>query len=137
MNLDIILSAWKEGINSIFPEDYSVHKKDRNSEGGLFTAIRETIIAASMPNINVNCGVIWAGLRFSHCRPLYMPIYYGPHSNKQEALNELANHCPSSFINRSNMPIVIIGGDFYFADINLDLWSTTKPSTATYHRNFL
>ena len=35
------------------------------------------------------------------------------------------------------MSNVIIGGDFNFADINWDSWSTTKPSTATDHRYFL
>ena len=35
------------------------------------------------------------------------------------------------------MSNVIIGGDYNFADINWDLWSATKPSTATDHRYFL
>ena len=35
------------------------------------------------------------------------------------------------------MSNVIIGGDSIIADINWDLWSTKKPSTATDHRYFL
>ena len=88
-----------------------------------------------MPDINVSCEVIWAGWQFSDCKPLYIASYYGPHSNKQEALNELTKSLSIIFHKqRSN---IIIDGDFNFADINLDSWSTTKPSTATDHRYFL
>ena len=94
-NPDIIFGCESEirpniATYSIFPENYSVHRKDRNTEGGgVFIVIRESLVAASMPDINVNCEVIWAGLQLSHCKPLYIASYYGPHSNKQEALNEL------------------------------------------------
>ena len=111
---------------SIFPENYSVHRKDRNSEGGVFVAIKETIIVASIPDIDINCEVIWAGLLFSDCKPLYIASYYGPHSSKQEAVNELAKSLSIIFHKqRSNVSTVIIGGVFYFADINWESWSTT------------
>ena len=42
---------------SIFHENYSVHRKDRNSQG-VFIVIKETLVAASMTDINVNCEVI-------------------------------------------------------------------------------
>ena len=91
-----------------------------------------------MPDINVNSEVIWAGLQFSDCNPLFIASYYGPHSNKQEAMNELTKSLSIIFHKHiSNMSNFIIGGDFNLADINWDSWSTTKPSTATYHRYFL
>ena len=125
---------------SIFPENYSVHRKDRNTEegGGVFIVIIESLVAASMPDIDVNCEVIWPGLKFSYCKPLYIASYYGPHSNKQEALSETTKSLCIIFHKKiSNMSNVIIGGHFNFADINWDLWPTTKPSTATDHRYFL
>ena len=51
---------------SISPENYSMHKNDRNSEG-VFIAINGTLVVAPMPDLNVNCEVIWAGLQFSDC----------------------------------------------------------------------
>ena len=70
-----------------------------------------------MPDINVSCEIIWAGLKFSDCKPLYIASYYGPYSNKQEALNELPKSLSIIFHKqRSNMSNVIIGGDFNFAD---------------------
>ena len=105
---------------------------DRNSERGVFISIKETLVTTSMPDINVNCEIIWAGLQFSDGKPLYISSYYGPHSNEQEALDELAKSL-STILHKqgSCMSNVIIGGDFNFADINWDWWSTTKPSTAT------
>ena len=71
-------------------------------------------------------------------KQIYIASYCGPHSKKQEALNELARSLSSIFHRqRSNMSNVTIGGDFYVADINWDAWSATKPSTATYHIYFL
>ena len=124
---------------SVFPEDYSVHRRDRNSEdGGVFIVIKETIVATSMPDINVNCEVIWAGWQFSDCKPLYIASYYGPHSNKQEALNEHTKSLSIIFHKQiSNISNVIIGGHSIIDDINWDSMSTTKPSTATDRRYFL
>ena len=52
---------------SIFPVNYSVHREDRNTKGGgrVFIAIIKTLVSASIPDINVNCEVIWAGWQFS------------------------------------------------------------------------
>ena len=107
---------------SVFPENYPVHRKDRNTDRpGGFIALNETLVTASMPDINGNCEVIWAGLQFSDCKPLYVASYYGPHSSKREALNELDKSLSIIFHKqRSNMSNVIIGGDFNFADINWD-----------------
>ena len=91
-----------------------------------------------MSDIDVNCEVIWAGLLFSDCKPLYVANDYVPHSSKQEELNELTKSLSIIFHRQiSNMPNVIIGGDINFADMNWDSWSTTKPSSATDHRYFL
>ena len=123
---------------SINTENYSVHRRDRNSEGGVFITIKDTLDAVSMSNINVNCKVKWAGLQFSDCKPLYIASYYCPHSNKQEALNELAKSLSIIFHRQiSNMSNVLIGGDFNFVDINWDSRPTTKPSTTTDRRYFL
>ena len=74
---------------------------------------------ASVPEVNVNCEIIWAGLNHSYCKALYIASYSGPHSDKQEALNELAISL-SVILHKqiSNMSSVIIGGDYYFADIH-------------------
>ena len=65
---------------SIFPENYSVHRKDSNTEGGgVFISNIETLVTASMPDIDVNCVIKWAGLQFSDFKPLYIASYYGPH----------------------------------------------------------
>ena len=102
---------------SILPENYSVHRKDKNSQGGgVVIAMKETLVAASMPGINGKCEVIWDGLHFSDCKPLYIASYYGLHSNKQEALNELTKLLCINF--HKQISNVIIGGDLNFADIN-------------------
>ena len=90
-----------------------------------------------MPDINANCEVTLACLQFYDCRPLYAAGYYVPHSSKQKALNEPTKLLFIIHRQISNMSNVVIGGDFNFADINWDSWSTTKPSAATDHRYFL
>ena len=73
----------------ILEENYSMLKNYRNSqERGAFLA-KETLITASMCNINVNCEIIWASLQLCDCKSRYVASYYGPHSSKQEALYEL------------------------------------------------
>ena len=118
--------------------NYSVHREDSNSEGGVFIAIRETLVSASMPDINVSCEVIWACWQFSDCKLLYIASYYGPHSNKQEALNELTESLSIIFHNRGQIcQMSSLVETLIFQTSIMDSWSTKKPSTATDRRYFL
>ena len=61
---------------SAFPENYSVHRKHRNLEGGgVFITIMGTLVSGSMSDINVNCEVILTGLQLSDCEPIYIASY--------------------------------------------------------------
>ena len=124
---------------SIFPQNYTIYRKDRDSNGGgVFLAVKDTLICADIPDLNSNCEVVWASLQFSNSKPLYIASYYGPQVNKTKAIEELANSLSSIFSKqKSKLPHVIIGGDYNFPDIDWDTWNTTNPRTASVHRSFL
>ncbi|XP_072022153.1 uncharacterized protein [Amphiura filiformis] len=143
-NPDIILGCESKisqdmATYSIFPDNYAIYRKDRDSNGGgVFIAVRDTLITADIPDLDSNCEVVWASLQFSDTKSLYIASYYGPQTNKAKSLEELAKSLSTVYSKqRSKLPNVIIGGDFNFADINWDSWTTTNPKTASEHRSFL
>ena len=130
-----------QGIStySIFPENFSVYRKDRDSNGGgVFIATKDTLISADLPDTNSDCEIVWASLQFASSKPLYLASYYGPQTQKNKAIDELAKSL--SNVNtkcRGKLPNIILGGDFNLPDINWDSWTPTKPSTASVHQKFL
>ena len=124
---------------SLFPDNFTVYRKDRDQHGGgVFVATKDKLISVDMSNLDSDCKIIWASLQFAGSKPLHIASYYGPHSNKSKAIDELSNsvtkilgkdtrHCPN----------IIIGGDYNLANIHWSTWTTTNPKTASVHTKFL
>ena len=52
---------------SVFMESYNVIRKDRTKNGGgVFIAIRDTLISAEKPQFDVPCELIWTCLEFAN-----------------------------------------------------------------------
>lgn len=143
-NPDIILGC-ESKINvemqtySLFPEDYTVLRKDRNEYGGgVFIAIRDTLISINMPELEVDCELLWTCLQFVGSKPLYITCFYGPQNNKSKVVDDLTESL-SKLLNKNGKkyPNVVIGGDFNFPDINWESWSATNIKTASAHNKFL
>ena len=124
---------------SLFPDNFTVYRKDRDQHGGgVFVATKDKLISVDISNLDSDCKIIWASLQFAGSKPLHIASYYGPHSNKNKAIDELSNsvtkilgkdtrHCPN----------IIIGGDYSLANIHWSTWTTTNPKTASVHTKFL
>lgn len=64
---------------SIFPEDYNVIRKDRTqSGGGVFIAIKESLISVDKPEFDVPCEIIWSCLEFAKAGKVYIGSFYRP-----------------------------------------------------------
>lgn len=124
---------------SLFPDNYTVYRKDRNANGGgVFVATKDTLISDNLPNLDSDCEIIWTSLQFTGSKPLYIASFYGPQINKAAAVDELSKSItPLLGKRRNTYPNIIIGGDFNFPDIDWSSWTTTNPKTASYHSKFL
>ena len=124
---------------SLFPDNFTVYRKDRDQHGGgVFVATKDKLIAVDMPNLDSDCKIIWASLQFAGSKPLHKASYYGPHSNKSKAIDELSNSVTKILgRNTRHCPNIIIGGDNSLANIHWPTWSTTNPKTASVHTKFL
>jgi hypothetical protein len=116
-----------------------VLRKDRNSNGGgVFVAIRDSIISTDIPNLDTNCEAIWANIQFANSKPLYIASFYRPQVSVGNPIDEL-NTSISKLMsaNPRKHPNIIIGGDFNVPDINWETGETTNSKTASLHNKFL
>ena len=68
-----------EPIYSVFPFNYTVYRKDRNSAGGgVFIAIKDIFISYPLNEVDTNCEIVWASLQLKGCKKLIFASYYGP-----------------------------------------------------------
>ena len=93
--------------SEIFPPEYQVLRKDRNSKargGGVFIAVRKHYDMTLLPDLETNCEILWAIVQISALKSLTLGCFYKPPDYKISTSEELVkslhlmpkntNHCP-------------------------------------------
>lgn len=108
--------------SEIFPEGYTVYRKDRNSRGGgVLLAIKNSLSSAHQPELDTEAEMIWAKISPPNSRDLYLCSYYRP--PKSDTLQELRQSI--SKISQNAAHNIWVAGDFNCPNID---WPTlTTP----------
>ena len=107
--------------------EYEIFRKDRmsvNLGGGVFIAIRNTILATHQVNLDSATEAIWVKIEFVKQKPLYLASVYRPRGNQEEPLDELEKSLLS--FQSKGYPCVVIAGDFNVPDIKWDQLSISS-----------
>lgn len=74
-----------EPTYSVFPDTYTVYRKDRNSHGGgVFIAMKDIYPSYPLYPSTANCDIDWASLELqSHKKVLLASLYRQPNSNSE------------------------------------------------------
>lgn len=112
-----------DSVSSIelFPESFTVFRKDRNMNGGgVCIAVRKELQAMHCLDLNVaNLEAIWVQLITSDHQPLYICSVYRPNNDDIELLRK-----PLESLSRrhhSRPPFIVVAGDLNYPQID---WST-------------
>ena len=65
--------------SEIFPPEYQVLRKDRNSKargGGVFIAVRKHYYMTLLPDLETNCEMLWAKVQRSASKSLTLGCFY-------------------------------------------------------------
>ena len=66
----------KNAIKSseVFPPGYTVHRNDRSTgtDGGVFTAIKEGLIADAQPQLTTDCEIVWTNVKARNKKDIYL-----------------------------------------------------------------
>lgn len=139
VNPDIIFGTETWANDSIsnselFPSHidlYDIWRKDRkDSHGGVLIAVRKTLLAIPLPDLDADCEVLWAKIKFSGYRDIYLGAFYNPHHNDPRGL-------PGLEVSMSKLPpdaYKILAGDFNLPDINWES-DSVKPSSARIYKS--
>jgi hypothetical protein len=141
---DIIIGteSWlkpKHYDNEIFDPDmgYIPYRRDRIGQtgGGVFIAVRDTIIAQRVKEYETDCENIWVKIELAGQKPLIIGSYYKPHEHDEHSLQEFNRSL--QMVTKSN-PNIWVGGDFNLPKMD---WDQQSPSSdckyPTYYRKFI
>ncbi len=77
----------------IFPSHYNVFRCDRLTNnfrrGGVFIAVKNTLIASLEKKLQTNCESIWISLHVKGLSPVFIGAFYRPPSSDNKYINEL------------------------------------------------
>ena len=101
--------------NEIIPDNYTVYRKDRNREGGgVLLAIRQDLKSSEEPDLMTDCELIWASIKLTGRKTLYLCAYYRRDVSDENSLKEFrASLTKVASIRNAQL---IIGGDMNFCD---------------------
>jgi exonuclease III len=119
------------------PTKYTVYSKNRkDGYGGVLIAISNEYITSQVTELDTNCEIVWATIKSTGNKTLYLGTYYKPPSDKRESLEQL-NDSLSRVCNKTNANIWL-SGDFNLGHIDWNIPSVvpSKPDPSL-HQNLL
>ena len=112
--------------SKVFPPGFTVHQNDRvtGPGGGVFTAVKEGLIADAQPQLTTDCEIVWTNVIARNKKDIQLCSYDIPHLN----LNNIARLDKSlkQATNQRKGNHIILAGDFNFTDINWEKMSVNK-----------
>ena len=134
---DLILGteSWLDSSitdSEVFPTNYNVYRKDRNTHGGgVFMAVKKCYNSSALPETDTNCEIIWAKVELEQTTDMYVSSFYRPPNtnldyfdNFSESLQKL----PQTSLDK----VKILGGDFNLPDIS---WQSQSVKPGGKHTN--
>ena len=107
--------------SEIFPPEYQVLRKDRNSKarrGGVFIAVRKHYDMTLLPDLETNCEILWAKVQISASKFLTLGCFYRPPDSKISTSEELAKSL--DLMPKNSNQTIVLGGDFNLPGIDWD-----------------
>ena len=105
----------------VFPSDYGVIRKDRNSSGGgVFLAIRNNLFFTEEPSFHGDTEMVWVKLCLDKLKPIYVCSFYRPPNTSMDPIIEFKHLLSDIFTHNSESPRIILAGDFNLPDIHLE-----------------
>ena len=139
---DIILATetWlNENITNqeVIPEDYSVYRRDRNTRGGgVLIAVRKDLKSYAVPELSTDCEIVWAAVRLTGRKTLYLCSYYRPHASDEMGLIKLEESLDRA--SSISDAYFVIGGDFNLPDWDWKEMSLKpEPCYPRLHKQFV
>ena len=97
--------------NEIFPTNFNVYRRDRNSTGGgVFTAVSNEFLSTRQSELETESEMTWVKLSVKGSKDLYICSYYRPDVSDEESLDHL-NNSLDKICNTKNCHIWL-AGDF-------------------------
>lgn len=122
-----------------FPINYSIHRKDRNQNGGgVFVAVRNDFVCSEQPEFNTHLDLelVWSKIQIQGSKQLFLGSFYRPPKSTVDTLEWLGDSVRNIYKKYPN-PWIILGGDFNLPDINWADGCIKQKSiypTQLYHR---
>ncbi len=123
--------------SEIFPPGFNIYRKDRKigtkeacnkqTGGGVFLMIDSKLISTEVPELDVDCEIIWAQVQLPRSKFLNVGSYYRPEYTDETYLDKLNDSISRISSNGSH---IWLGGDFNLPDID---WK--KSTTVTGGKN--
>lgn len=108
------------GSNEVFPDNYAVYRKDRNSHGGgVFVLVEKGVPTTPLPIPDVTIETAWCQMCLDG-KHLSVGVYYRPPHENSNGLDELAD-----LILASSKEYILLGGDFNIPDL---IWEDGKAT---------
>ena len=114
--------------SEVFPNNYTVYRKDRSRlGGGVFLLVSNDIISSEESDLIADCETVWAKIKLVQNKDLIIGSFYMPH-RKEKDVCEL-DKILTKLANRSKQKHTILCGDFNCPDI---IWDKghVKPGAA-------
>ncbi|XP_072036924.1 uncharacterized protein [Amphiura filiformis] len=115
---------------SIFPDNYNIIRKDRDSNGGgVFIATKENIISVENPEYDSDCEITWCTIEFARSGKLRLGSFYRTPNGGTEPLEKLQDSV-NKVLSKSGTKHenILLCGDFNLPDIDWDALCT-KPDS--------
>ena len=105
----------------MFPPEYQVLRKDRNSKargGGVSIAVRKHYDMTLLPDLETNCEILWAKVQILASKFLTLGCFYRPPDSKISTSEELAKSL--DLMPKNSNQTIVLGGDFNLPGIDWD-----------------
>ena len=107
---------------------------DRNTYGGgVFIAVRDSIVASPQPNLSSHTEMIWIKLQLTNSKSLLIGAFYRPPDSGGDVLDQLQFSLMKlqQTCSGNTLPSILFGGDFNLPSIQ---WSSNSLRTPPQYR---
>ncbi|XP_021351587.1 uncharacterized protein LOC110449208 [Mizuhopecten yessoensis] len=123
--------------SEVFPEGFTVFRKDRNHQGGgVFICIKDCFSVSEIPDPDCNSELLWVEVQLKGAKKVRIGSYYRPPATGEDYIRGLESSINK--ITNSSYKHLLLAGDFNLPHINWNSSSVTPGATqSAVHNIFL